>query len=323
MRRKLENAIGLAMIFLLLSAPPCRADWIFAVLGDTREDTKRAQVFGEIVRELNQAACKIKGNEIRPEFLIHLGDFESRRGDRESIERFKERLKNLKMRCYPVKGHYEVAEQKGSFFSLPPFHQILENNQDFTRDYNALFDLKESYYSFDHRDLHVILLDNSLGTFHVKAGDDIRSEQLNWLEKDLEETARKVAAGAVRHTIVCAHMPLPSPSPDITVHDMLEYVTRHYAEGKPLAESCARHFWEILGKYREKSRIARLFFAHDRRYVSYQQKGFPVTITGGGGAPLVPEEKGGFYHYLIIKVTENGLKERIIKVSPVKKAPGP
>ncbi len=318
---KTGKIFWITIIFLFLSAAPCRADWMFVVLGDTREDTRRAQIFSEIIKEINQNAPKSRENDMKPEFLLHLGDFESRRGDRESMERFKERMKSLKIRCYPTKGNYEVAEQKGSFFSLPPFQQILKNNQDFTREYKALFDLKESYYSFDHRDLHAIVLDNSLGTFHVKGTDDIIPEQLAWLEKDLEETARKVETGSIRHTIVCAHIPVPSPSPEITTHDMLEYVSRHYAEGKPLAEADARYFWDILEKYREKSRINRLFFGHDRRYVSYQQKGFPVTITGGGGAPLIAEEKGGFYHYVIIKVTEQDLKERIIKVHPPRKTP--
>jgi hypothetical protein len=141
------------------------------------------------------------------------------------------------------------------------------------------------------------------------------------MEKDLEETARKVQAGSIRHTILCAHIPLPSPSPDVTIHDMVEYVTRHYAEGSPLADESAKFFWEILERYRERSKISRLFFSHDHRYVSYSQKNFPITITGGGGAPLIEEDRGGFYHYLMLLVTEEELKERIIKVSPAKKNP--
>ncbi|MGD0624904.1 MAG: hypothetical protein ABSB32_09320 [Thermodesulfobacteriota bacterium] len=114
---------------------------------------------------------------------------------------------------------------------------------------------------------------------------------------------------------------LPSPSPDVTIHDRMEYVTRHYAEGSSLAEESAKFFWEILERYRERSKIARLFFSHDHRYVSYSQKNFPIIITGGGGAPLVEEDRGGFYHYLLLLVTEEDLKERVIKVYPAKKNP--
>ncbi len=311
----------LVVLFILLLTSPSLAEWMFAVVGDTRDDYKRGQVFPEMIKQVNQCVYRIRDHELRPEFLLHLGDLELTRGGRESLERFKERLKGLKIKCYITKGNHELAPQKGSFFSLPSIQQVLRNNQDVTREYVSFFDLKESYYSFDHRDLHVIVLDNSLGTFQVKAGDEARSEQILWLEKDLEETARKVQAGLIRYTILCAHIPLPSPSPEVTIHDMLEYVTRHYAEGRPLVDETAKIFWEILEKYREKSRISRLFFAHDHRYVSYQQKGFPVTITGGGGAPLIAEERGGFYHYLIMTVTEQELKERIIKSYPAKKHP--
>jgi len=310
------------VFYILILSPPALADWLFAVVGDSRDDYRRDQVFPEMIKEVNQTACKFKDQELKPEFLLHLGDFELRRGSRESLERFKERLKALKIRYYPAKGNHELVERTGSSFTLPSIHQVLKDNQEFAREYNSFFNLKESYYSFDHQELHVIVLDNSAGTFQVKPGEEVRSEQLLWMEKDLEETARKVQAGSTRQTIICAHIPLPSPSPEVTTHDMLEYVTRNYTEGKSLADESARIFWEIVERYRERSRVGRLFFAHDHRYVSYSQKNFPVTITGGGGAPLVPEEQGGFYHYLIVRVTDEGLKERIIRVYPSKKPPG-
>ena len=322
-----ENSRGLAFLIFIsfvifLLSPPAFADWLFAVVGDSREDYKRDQVFPGMIQEINQTACTVKDQELKPEFLLHLGDFELKRGSRESLERFKERLKVLKIRYYPAKGNHELVERTGSSFTLPSIHQVLKDNQDFAREYNSFFNRKESYYSFDHQDLHVIVLDNSVGTFQVKPGEEIRSEQLLWMEKDLEETARRVQAGSSRQTIICAHIPLPSPSPEVTTHDMLEYVTRNYAEGKSLADESARLFWEILERYRERSKVGRLFFAHDHRYVSYYQKNFPITITAGGGAPLIPEERGGFYHYLIVRVADEGLKERIIRAYPAKKTPG-
>jgi hypothetical protein len=321
MTLKMGKIVFFLALFTILLSPRTHADWAFVILGDTREDFRRGQVFPEMIKELNQTVFKVKDQELKPEFLLHLGDFELKRGSRESLERFKERLKALKARYYLVKGNHELVEPTGSSFTLPSIQQVLKNNEDFSREYISFFNLKESYYSFDHRNLHVIILDNSMGTFQVKPGEDIRSGQLLWLEKDLEETARKVQTGLIRHTILCAHIPLPSPSLSVTTHDMLEYVTRNYAEGQSLAEESAKSFWEILERYRERSKISRLFFAHDRRYVSYQQKGFPVTISGGGGAPLIGEERGGFYHYLIILVTDEELKERIIKAYPLKKAP--
>ena len=325
MKRESFWSLGLFIFiafFTFFPSAPALADWLFAVVGDSRDDYKRDQVFPEMIKEINQTACKFKDQELKPEFLLHLGDFEFRWGSRESLKRFKERLKALKIRYYLAKGNHELVEPTGSSFTLPSIHQVLKGNQDFAREFNSFFDMKESYYSFNHQDLHVIVLDNSVGTFQVKPSEEVHSEQLLWMEKDLEETARRVQAGSTRQTIICAHMPLPSPSSDVTTHDMLEYVTRNYTEGKSLADESARHFWAILERYRERSKVGQLFFAHDHRYVSYSQRNFPITITGGGGAPLVAEERGGFYHYLIVRVADEGLKERIIRMYPSKKAPG-
>lgn len=320
---KLKTWVFWLFFFLLFHflCSPSLADWMFAVVGDTREEFKYGQVFPEMIKEINSSTLKVRDREMKAEFLLHLGDLELKRGNRESLERSKERLMGLKVKYHLTRGNHELVERKDSSFTLPSIHQILKENQDFAREYASFWDLKETYYSFDTRDLHVIVLDNSLGTFQTIPGEEIYSEQLRWLERDLEETAGKVVFGGIRHTILCAHIPLPSPSPEVTTYDMLEYANRHYAEGKSLAEGSARIFWQILERYRQRSQIRRLFFAHDRRYVSYHQRGFPVTITGGGGAPLIAEERGGFYHYLEILVSDWGLKERIIRSYPLKKAP--
>jgi hypothetical protein len=320
---KLKNWALLLFFFLpfYLFCPLALADWMFAVVGDTREDFKYGQVFPEMIKEINATTLKMKDREMKAEFLLHLGDLELGRGNRESLERCKERLKGLKVKYYLARGNRELVERKDSSFSLPSIHQILKENQDFSREHASFFDLKETYYSFDYRDLHVIVLDNSVGTFQTLPGEEIHSEQLRWLERDLEETAGKIGSGGIRHTIICAHLPPPSPAPEVTTYDMLEYVNRHYVEGKVLAEGSARIFWQILERYRYRSQIRHLFFAHDRRYVSYHQRGFPVTITGGGGAPLIAEERGGFYHYLEILVSDGGLKERIIRSYPQRRLP--
>jgi len=296
---------------------PAFADWAFVVLGDSREDFQRDHVFPQMLQEINETAYKVKDREVRPEFLLHLGDFELRWGTRESLERFQERMKGLHLKYFVAKGNHELIEPHYTL-PTPSIHEVLKANQDFVEEYKSFFGLKETYFSFDHRDLHGVILDNSFGTFQVRPGEDIRSPQLLWLQKDLEETARKVETGGIRHTILCAHFPLPAPSSKITTHDMAEYTSLRYPEGKNLAKESARNLWEILERYRHRSRIRGLYFAHDHRYVSYRQNEFPVTITGGAGAILMPEERGGFYHYVVVVVTEQGLKERIIKVYPPK-----
>ena len=307
-----------AFLFLIyfLSCPPVFADWAFVVMGDSQQDSRRDQVFPEILKDINETAYRIRGQEIQPEFLLHLGDFEELWGSREALERFRERMKVLRIRYYPARGNHERMDRRGDSGQRPSIHQVLKRNEGFIPEYLSIFQLPETYYSFDHRDLHVVMLDNSSGTFQVRSGEGIRSPQILWLEKDLDETARKVRAGKIRHTILCAHIPLPAPSPRVTAHDMAGYTSWRYAEGKALAEESAKAFWEILERHRESSRIRHLFFGHDHRYVSYHQKGLPATITGGAGAKLLAEEIGGFYHYVLVLVTDRDLRERIIKAYP-------
>jgi len=285
-------------------------------LGDSQQDSKRDQVFSEILKDVNETAYRIRGQEIRPEFLLHLGDFEELWGTRQSLERFREKMKDLRIRYYPARGNHERIDRRGDSPQRPSVHQVLQRNESFIREYLSILSLPETYYSFDHRDLHVVMLDNSSGTFQVRSGEEIRSPQILWLEKDLEETAKKVQAGKIRHTILCAHMPLPAPSTRVTTYDMAAYTSRRYLEGKALAEESAKAFWEILERYRESSRIRHLFFGYDHRYVSYHQRGFPATITGGAGAKLLAEEIGGFYHYVLVLVTDRDLRERIVKAYP-------
>jgi hypothetical protein len=48
MNRKGSKGIGFLIFisfFIFLLSPPAFADWLFAVLGDSREDYKRDQVF--------------------------------------------------------------------------------------------------------------------------------------------------------------------------------------------------------------------------------------------------------------------------------------
>ncbi len=318
MRTK-SKRLAVFFLFLCLLIPhpfltqPALADWAFAVLGDSRDDFRRDRVFPGMLQEIRDTSYRIKGQEIKPEFILHLGDFELLWGSRESLERFRERMK-AGIPYLPVKGNHELVPPLSAH---PSLQQVLEDNQPFIAEYKNLLGLNETYFSRDHRDLHTVVLDNSLGSFQTKPGEGLRSPQLAWLEEDLRETAAKVEAGKIRHTIICAHIPLPSPSAKNPIHDLTEFAGR-YAEGKSTAGESAKYFWEILDRNRRSSRIEHLYFAHDHRYLSYRQNGFPVTITGGAGAPLIEEEKGGFYHYVLVFVGDDGLRERIIKAYPKK-----
>lgn len=69
MNRKGSRGLGWLIFisfFIFLLRPPAFADWLFAVVGDSREDYKRDPVFPEMIKELNQTACQVKDQELRP-----------------------------------------------------------------------------------------------------------------------------------------------------------------------------------------------------------------------------------------------------------------
>jgi hypothetical protein len=118
----LLNYIFWIVLWIILSGTSAYADWAFVVLGDSREDFQRDHVFPQMLREINETAYKIKDQEIRPEFLLHLGDFELRWGTRESLERFQERMKGLNVEYFVAKGNHELIESHNTF-PIPSIHK--------------------------------------------------------------------------------------------------------------------------------------------------------------------------------------------------------
>jgi hypothetical protein len=75
-----------------------------------------------MLREIKETAYKIKDQEIRPKFLLHLGDFELRWGTRESLERFQKRMKGLNVEYFVAKGNHELIESHNPF-PIPSIHK--------------------------------------------------------------------------------------------------------------------------------------------------------------------------------------------------------
>lgn len=213
---------------------------------------------------------------IAPHFIISSGDAYYGYGG--SMQRFKNEI------------DYFVSKAR----RLPsPFFNIIGNHElGGTAEREKL--VKERfgnfYGSFDFSGSHFI----ALNTEETGREGAISGEQLSWLEKDLE--ANKTAA----NIFVFLHRPLFS-----AVDPML-------MSGKSFKDKTNRdNLHNLFKKYKVKT----VFAGHEHLFDDTSKEGVRYIITGGGGSPLYQSAaKGGFFHYLIVRV--KGTEVSIEMLSP-------
>lgn len=147
---------------------------------------------GEFVRVMNKE---------KVDFVMHMGDFK----DEDETQDEKMTLSYLRK-----------IEAVYSGFDGPRYHCIGNHDVDSIKKTQFLENIEntgvpkeKSYYSFDHKGLHIIVLDanyNKDGTNHyfLKGADwqdtNLTDQQLDWLEEDLKKTSKP--------TLVFCHHPL-------------------------------------------------------------------------------------------------------------------
>ncbi|HOB42596.1 MAG TPA: metallophosphoesterase [Bacillota bacterium] len=124
------------------------------------------------------------------------------------------------------------------------------------------------YYSFEHEGYRFIGLDASEGS--------IDTEQTEWLRNELSKDG---------HKFVFMHVPLYDPRPGGD-HCFLD----------------SEQAFELEKLFRESGVLA-VFSGHVHMFSHEERDGVEYVTTGGAGALLyAPEEEGGFYHYVLVKV---------------------
>lgn len=118
----------------------------------------------------------------------------------------------------------------------------------------------KDYYSLDKENCHFIVLDVDE---HTKYGPD--SEQYKWLVKDLD-----AVKGKARHVFVFFHVPPYS----IGSHGMNPDIQQNLCP--------------VFAKYG----VRIVFNGHDHDYYHTTRSGVTYVVTGGGGAPLYPQDPG-------------------------------
>jgi 3',5'-cyclic AMP phosphodiesterase CpdA len=136
-------------------------------------------------------------------------------------------------------------------------------------------------YAFDHGPARLICLDTS--------GRCIRPAQLRWLKKALDTKRQK---------IVLTHMP---PVQLALWGGSIAHFHGGFTRG-------AREFVELMA---DKG-VSRVYVGHVHAFGVQDYLGVRYVLTGGGGSALFPSgAPDRFHHYLVVKVSSEGISERV------------
>lgn len=242
-------------------------------------------VLSEIVDSINQES---------PDLVIYLGDGPDRGGPIENMQAFRSALEKLKPPWHPAPGNHETADGAG------PDGKRGDGEENFIAVFGDRLPLsdgtgrKVSYYSFDYRDSHFVVLDTAWQSKkdNAKYGLFPGSPQWQWLVQDLEKARPKS-----RHIFIFGHQPPVNP-----------YNPEYSWANRGAAES----FSGICRQYK----VDAVFSGHYHAYGSFEDRGTRHIITGGGGAGLyAAPESGGFFHYVLCSVTGDNVIYRVMKMA--------
>ncbi len=246
---------------------PCFADFRFAVIGDTRGNNEN----GINIEIMKIVLEKIKSEKV--DFIVVVGDMitgsAKSRAHMDRLKKWKSIIENYQLPFYIAIGNHEVESE----LSENIVRLVFEMPE------NGPAGFKELSYSFDHKDAHFIALDtDAFNNFHR-----IGEQQLEWLKKDLEKNKEK-------NIFVFGHEPA-YPAYGHIGSSLDKYL------------SDRDRLWGVFRQYNVRA----YFCGHEHLYNKAVHDGIYQIITGGGGAPLsAPEEKGGFYNFVVVDVKSGG-----------------
>ncbi|UCD94850.1 MAG: metallophosphoesterase [Candidatus Zixiibacteriota bacterium] len=229
----------------------------FAIIGD-RTGSNVPGIYEQIISEVER---------LRPDFVMNVGDM---------IEGYTDDTVRLKE---------EWAEYDSTIASLSmPIH-LTPGNHDILSDvqesiYRRL--VGEPYYSFNHGDLHFVILD--VGRW--ESSEELPGEQIDWLIKDLEKNAEAA------FTFVFFHKP---------------FWYNSVAEGKP----------DTLHSLFVRYGVDAVFNGHHHEYFSGEYDGIRYTSLGSSGGGADPSPSGLHYHFAWVTVDDDGIHIAPIKMGAV------
>lgn len=178
-----------------------------------------------------------------------------------------------------------MAQKGVRFYAIPGNHDVARAPPD------TLFAkyVGKPSQSFSHKNCFFVLIDNS-------------SSKKGFYKEERERVKKDLQAARTRdfdHFIAICHVP-----PGYPYSLMMEE-----SERSAMANN------DYLVPLLEEFGVKELFCGHFHAFRQYKEDGLRITITGGAGAPLhASERNGGYYHYLLLKVSGKKLEIRVVRI---------
>lgn len=150
---------------------------------------------------------------------------------------------------------------------------------------------RPTYYSFNYQNSHFIIL----STEEEGEIGSIEGRQLAWLREDLNK------ARSANNIFIFMHRPM--------FPKFLFQAIKYKSFPKKRKEELHRLFLRYQVKI--------VFAGHEHAYSKVVKDGIWYINSSGGGAPIyLPSEQGGFYHYVVVTVKGNLVKDQLVKIVP-------
>ena len=226
----------------------------FAILGD-RTGGHQDHVYDSVVAEVER---------MRPDFVMTVGDqIEGYTSDTAQMRtEWDEYLGIVEPLTMPI--HYTPGNHDITYDDMEPVYQVR---------------IGKPYYSFDHRGIHFVVMDNS----RTESAKEISAEQMSWLVDDL-----------AAHQDACYTM--------VFFHKPFWYRTLGEGETDAMIEAF------------KTGGVDAVFSGHFHTYFSTESDGIMYTAIGSSGAGTEESPEGLLYHFGWVTVDGEG-----IHVAPIKK----
>ena len=250
----------------------------FAIVAD-RTGGLRQGVFPKTVSKLN---------ELRPEFVITVGDLIQGGTGNRNVEKLKVQWQEFNSF---IKG-FDMP-----FFYLPGNHDL--GNEVADQIWDEMFGVR--YYSFLYEDVLFLCLNTQGGPGAKPAL--LQDKQIEWALGELKKNDK------VRWTLVFMHQPLWLMEEGILIRDKGKKILRKTETG-----------WPRIAKAL-KGRRHTVFAGHVHHYGKYKRNGtsFYTLGTTGGGSKLRGEAFGEFDHATWVTMTDKGPRMANLSIDGIMK----
>ena len=251
------SCAGLSLLATDANGGQSEAPVRFAIIGD-RTGSHVEGIHGQIVLEIER---------LKPDFVMTVGDMiEGYTDDTTRLisewEEYDSLIAPLSMPIYMVPGNHDILSdvQEGIYRRFAG----------------------EPYYSFDHGNLHFVILDAG----RWESSEELPGEQIDWLTGDLK-SSRQAA-----YTFVFFHKP---------------FWYNSIADGKP----------DTLHSLFVKYGVDAVFTGHYHEYFTGTYDNILYTCLGSSGGGSSPMPTGLHYHFAWVTVDTGGIHIAPIKMGAV------